>query len=102
MRSDQRSVNSSSIAGKLSSHFFRSGILRQFAMSCAGMIIYDSRVCREAKGLSNRVRKIRGSKCLNLADEQNARLGTRTRGKSFPAARCRIVFQEQSTPAVVG
>jgi hypothetical protein len=43
MRSDQRLVNSSNMAGKLWSHSCRSGTLRQFAMSCSGTIVYYSR-----------------------------------------------------------
>ena len=66
MRSDQRPVNSSSIAGKLSSHACRSPWLRQFAPSCSGMIIDPVERCHAAERLSNgthrRVIRTSGSK----------------------------------------
>src|SRR5690242_10497853 len=53
VRSDQRPVNSSSIAGKLSSHACRSPWLRQFALSCSGIIIDPVERCHAAGRLSN-------------------------------------------------
>jgi len=53
VRSDQRPVNSSSIADKLSSHACRSTWLRQFALSCSGIIIDQSKGAMRAERLSN-------------------------------------------------